>query len=69
MLLGEKSLKKNEKIWDNVPIGGEVKKTQKCPNFHLVIWKTEGGGLYFSKMSQFPLFDSVVCNITFIRNV
>ena len=27
------------------------------------------GGLYFSKMSQFQLFDSVFFNITFIRNV
>ena len=27
------------------------------------------GGLYYSKISQFPLFDSVVCNIAFIRNV
>ena len=34
----------------------------------MVILKTEGG-LYFSKMSQFHLFDSVVCNITFRRNV
>ena len=42
---------------------------QECPNFNLGILKTEGGGLYFSKMSQFQLFDSVFCNITFIRNV
>ena len=36
------------------------------------IWehrKSRGGGLNFSKMSEFQLFDSVVCNITFIRNV
>ena len=25
----------------------------QCPNFNLGILKTEGGGLYFSKMSQF----------------
>ena len=48
---------------------GGGKKNQKCPNFNLGILKTEGGGLYFSKMSQFQLFDSVFCNITFIRNV
>ena len=36
------------------------------------IWehqKTWGGGLNFSKMSEFQLFDSVFFNITFIRNV
>ena len=38
-------------------------------NFNLGILKTEGRGLYFSKMSEFQLFDSVVCIITFIRNV
>ena len=27
---------------------------QECPNFNLGILKTEGGGLYFSKMSQLP---------------
>ena len=32
-------------------------------------FENRGGGLYFSKMSQFQLFDSVFCNITFIRNV
>ena len=32
-------------------------------------FENRGGGLYFSKMSQFQLFDSVVCNITFRRNV
>ena len=48
---------------------GGVSFFQKCPNFHLGILKTEVGGLYFSKMSQFQLFDSVFCNITFIRNV
>ena len=38
------------------------KKTHKYPNFNLGILKTEGGGLYLSKMSQYQLFDSVVCN-------
>ena len=34
-------------------------------------WNIEnpGGGLNLSNMSKFQLFDSVVCNITFIRNV
>ena len=32
-------------------------------------FENRGGGLYFSKMSQLQLFDSVFCNITFIRNV
>ena len=48
--LGEASLKKNEKIWDNVPIGGgRVKKKQKCPNFNLGHLKTEGGVTIFQK--------------------
>ena len=48
--------KKNGKIWDNVRIGGGgVKKKQKCPNFNLGHLKAEGGGLYFSKMSQLEL--------------
>ena len=40
-------------------------------NFLFYFWKKIGGGgsLYFSKMSQFQLFDSLICNITFIRNV
>ena len=32
-------------------------------------FENRGGGHYFSKMSQSQSFDSVVCNITFIRNV
>ena len=40
--------RKNEKTWDNVPLGGGG---QKCPNFNLGILKTEDG-LYFSKMSE-----------------
>ena len=28
--------------------GGGVKPPQKCPNFNLVVLKTEGGGLFFS---------------------
>ena len=28
---------------------------QKCPNFNLGILKTEGGGLYFSKMSELKI--------------
>ena len=40
-------------------------------NVPISIWEfwKQRGGLYFSKMSQFQLFDSVFCNITFIRNV
>ena len=30
-------------------------------------FENRGGGLYFSRMSQFQLFDSVFCNITFIN--
>ena len=47
----------------------EKREKQKCPNFNLGILKTEGGSLFLKEMSQFPLFDSIVCNITFIRNV
>ena len=57
---------KIEKIWDNVSIGGGVNPPQKCPNLNLVVLKTEGGSVFFQK---YQLFDSVVCNITFIRNV
>ena len=40
-------------------------------NVPISIWEfwKQREGLYFSKMSQFQLFDSVFCNITFIRNV
>ena len=44
------------------------KKTEMS-QFQFGNFENRGGGVYFSKMSQFPLFDSVVCNITFIRNV
>ena len=45
----------------------ENRKKQKCPNFNFGILKKEGGDLYFSKMSQSQLFDSVVCNIAFVQ--
>ena len=35
--------------------------------FQIGNFENRGGGIYFSKMSQFQLFDSVFCNITFIR--
>ena len=47
--------------------GGGGKK--RIPNFNFGILKKRGEVSYFSKMSQFQLFDSVVCNITFIKNV
>ena len=48
--------------------GGEGKKTEMS-QFLFGNFENRGRGLYFSKMSQFLLFDSVFCNITFIRNV
>ena len=42
---------------------------QECPNFNLGILKTEGGGLYFSKISQFQLSISFFHSISIIRNV
>ena len=60
-------MKKKRKNLGKIPKwGGGVKKS---PNFNLGTSKIQGGGLNFSKMSEFQLFDSVVCNITFIRNV
>ena len=54
----------------HVPLGGGmVKITPKMSQFQFGNFENRGGGLYFSKMSQFQLFDSVFCNITFIRNV
>ena len=62
--------KKNRKIWEKFPKGGRgVKKTDKNSQFQFGNLKNLRGGLNFSKMSEFQLFDSVVCNITFIRNV
>ena len=54
---------RHNKIWEKFP---------NRRKFPISIWKSKkprGGGLNFSKMSEFQLFDSVVCNITFIRNV
>ena len=49
--------KKNWKILGKFRKGGGSKKKQtKIPNFNLGIWKTEGGGLNFSEMSEFQLF-------------
>ena len=50
--------------------GGVVKKQTEMCQFQFGNFENRGvGGLYFSKMSQFQLFDSVFCNIAFIRNV
>ena len=45
-----------------------VKKTDENSQFQFGNLKNLGGGLNFSKMSEFQLFDSVVCNFTFIRS-
>ena len=66
---GGVKIEKRENLGQCPNRGGRGKKKQKCPNLNLGILKTEGGGHYFSKMSQSQSFDSVVCNITFIRNV
>ena len=66
MNLGEPSLKKTGKIWEKFPKGGGLKKTEENSQFQFGNLKNlGGGGLNFSKMSDFQLF----CNITFIRNV
>ena len=69
IMSGEASLKKNRKIWEKFPKGGGVKKTDENSQFQFGNLKNLGGVLNFSKMSEFQLFNSVVCNITFIRNV
>ena len=48
--------------------GGGFKKTEMA-QFQFGNFENRRGGLYFSKLSQFQLFDSVFCNITFIKNV
>ena len=59
---------KIEKIWDNVSIGGGVKKNPKMSQFQFGSLENRGGGsVFFSQ--KYQLFDSEVCNITFIRNV
>ena len=66
MNLGEPSLKKKRTNLGKIPKGGGVEKNRG--KFPISIWEFEkprGGGLNFSKMSDFQLF----CNITFIRNV
>ena len=66
MNLGEPSLKKKRENLGKIPKGGGVEKNRG--KFPISIWEFEkprGGGLNFSKMSDFQLF----CNITFIRNV
>ena len=66
MNLGEPSLKKKQEILGKIPKWGGVEKNRG--KFPISIWEFEkprGGGLNFSKMSDFQLF----CNITFIRNV
>ena len=68
-LRGAITKKKRENLGKIPKGGGGLKNRRKFP---ISIWEFEkprGGGLNFSKMSEFQLFDSVVCNITFIRNV
>ena len=50
--LGEASLNKNGKIWDNVPIGGGGPKKTEMSQFQFGTFENRGGGHYFSKMSQ-----------------
>ena len=61
--------KKKPENLGKIPKGGGIKKNRR--KFPISIWEFDKprGGLNFSKMSEFQLFDSVVCNITFIRNV
>ena len=64
-LRGAITKKKRENL-GKIPKGGGVEKNRG--KFPISIWEFEkprGGGLNFSKMSDFQLF----CNITFIRNV
>ena len=64
-LRGAITKKKTGKFGKNSQRGGGEKNRGKFP---ISIWEFEkprGGGLNFSKMSDFQLF----CNITFIRNV
>ena len=65
MNLGEPSLKKKRENLGKIPKGGGLKKTEENSQFQFGNLKNLGGGLNFSKMSDFQLF----CNITFIRNV
>ena len=52
-------------------MGGRVKNSDEISQFQFGNFENPGGegGLDFSKMSEFQLFDSVVCNFTFIKNV
>ena len=58
-----------EKFGKNSLMGGGVKFFSTKSQFQFWNFKDPGAGLNFSKMSEFQLFDGVVCNITFIRNV
>ena len=61
------------KKWKNlgkIPLwGGGLNFFSIKAQFQFGNYEIPGGCLNFSKMSEFQLFDSVVCNITFIRNV
>ena len=62
--------KKTGKFRENSQRGGAgLKKTDENSQFQFGNLKNLGGVINFSKISEFQLFDSVVCNITFIRNV
>ena len=68
---GGVTIEKRENLGQIPKGGGGVKKNRR--KFPISIWEFEKPrgerGLNFSKMSEFQLFDSVVCNFTFIRNV
>ena len=69
ILRGAITKKKRENL-GKIPKGGGVEKTDENSQFQFGNSKNLGRGLNFSKMYEFQLlFDSVVCNITFIRNV
>ena len=48
--------KKIGKIWGKFPKGGGLKKTDENSQFQFGVLKNRGGGLNFSKMSEFQLF-------------
>ena len=66
---GSHHKRKTEKFGKNSLMGGRGKFFSKKSQFQFGNIENPRGGLNFSKMSEFQLFDSVVCNITFTRNV
>ena len=66
---GKKNPEMSQFQFGNFENRGGVLYFSKVSQFQFGNFKNRGGGLYFSKMSQLQLFDSVFCNITFIRNI